>query len=200
MKQLQIPIAILIAVLAAGAAIVYYTHQGLQSTQRELAQAETQVKEARVRLQRSGEEKQLIERYLGNYLALEQLGFVGDEKRINWVEGLRVANEEARLFGVDYQIAPQQKYPFAAELNPGALVLSQSIMRVTFRLLHEEDLGRFLAALARQNVGVFTVNQCKLARTETSGGAIRFQANLRADCELAWITAKAPPLAEASKK
>lgn len=199
MKQLRIPIAILIAVLAAGGALVYFTHQNLLSTQRELAQAETQVKEARVRLQRSGEEKQLIERYLGNYLALEQLGFVGDEKRINWVEGLRVANEEARLFGVDYQIAPQQKYPFAAELNPGALTLSQSIMRVTFRLLHEEDLGRFLAALARQNVGVFTVNQCKLARTEI-GGAIRFQPNLRADCELAWITAKAPPLAEAPKQ
>lgn len=199
MKQLQIPLAILVAVLAAGAALVYYTHQSLQSSQRELAQAETQVKEARVRLQRSGEEKQLIERYLGNYVALEQLGFVGDEKRINWVEGLRVANEEARLFGVDYQIAPQGKYPFAADLNPGALVLSQSIMRVTFRLLHEEDLGRFLAALARQNVGVFTVNQCKLVRTETSG-VIRFQPNLRAECELAWITAKAPPRAEAAKK
>lgn len=199
MKPLRIPLAILVAVLAAGAALVYFTHLQLQSTLRELAQAETQAKEARVRLQRSGEEKGLIERYLGNYVALEQLGFVGDEKRINWVEGLRVANEEARLFGVDYQIAPQQPYPFATELNPGALTLSQSVMRITFRLLHEEDLGRFFATLARQNAGVFTVNQCKLARTET-GGAIRFQPNLRVDCDLAWVTAKAPPLAEAAKK
>lgn len=199
MKQLRIPLAILIAVIAAGAALIYFTHQRLQVTKRELAQAETQAKEARVRLQRSGEEKALIERYLGNYQALEQLGFVGDEKRINWVEGLRTANEDARLFGVEYQIAPQQPYPYAAELNPGSLVLSQSVMKVTFRLLHEEDLGRFLATLARQNVGVFTVNQCKLARTET-GGAIRFQPNLRAECDLAWVTAKAPPLAEAAKK
>ncbi|MGH8618421.1 MAG: hypothetical protein ACREUW_12090 [Burkholderiales bacterium] len=199
MKQLRIPLAILVAVIAAGAALIYYTHQSLQTTRRELAQTETQAKEARVRLQRSGEEKALIERYLGNYMALEQLGFVGDEKRINWVEGLRTANEDARLFGVEYQIAPQQPYPYAAELNPGALVLSQSVMKVTFRLLHEEDLGRFLATLARQNVGVFTVNQCKLARTET-GGAIRFQPNLRAECDLAWVTAKAPPLAEAAKK
>jgi len=199
MKQLQIPLAILVAVLAAGAALIYFTHQRLQAAQIELAQAETQAKEARVRLQRSGEEKALIERYLGNYVALDQLGFVGDEKRINWVEGLRAANQDARLFGVEYQITPQQPYLFAAELNPGALVLSQSVMRVTFRLLHEEDLGRFLATLARQNVGVFTVNQCKLTRTET-GSAIRFQPNLRADCDLAWVTAKAPPLAEAVKK
>jgi hypothetical protein len=193
MNQLRIPIAILVAVLAACAALIFITQQKLESTRRELAQAETQAKEARTRLLRSGEEKGLIERYLGRYLALERLGFAGDENRINWVEGLRAANEETRLFGIEYQIDPQKPYPFAAELNPGSLTMYQSVMHLTFRLLHEEDLARFLVALARQNVGIFTVNQCKVSRADAAG-AIRYQANLRAECDLAWITVKAPPV------
>ena len=60
-------------------------------------------------------------------------------------------------------------------------------MKISFKLLHEEDLMRFLSALAKQGAGVFSVTECMMERMET-GGSIRFQPNIRAECDLAWIT------------
>lgn len=195
LKALQTPLIILVIVLGLGAGIVYQLDQTLTATKRELAQQEGQMREARTRLQKSGEEKELIVRFLPNYEYLQRIGFVGDEKRLNWLEGLRLSNQQAQLFGVQYQIGSQQQYPYAAELNPGQLTLHQSMMKLSFQLLHEGDLMSFLAALGKQGAGFFAVNECKLDRLNT-GGSIRFQPNLRADCDIAWITLRANPTGE----
>ena len=190
LKALQAPLIILVIVLGLGAGIVYQLDQTLSATKRELAQQQVQMREARTRLQKSGEEKELIVRYLPNYEYLQRIGFVGDEKRLNWLEGLRLSNQQAQLFGVQYQIGSQQQYPYAAELSPGQLTLHQSVMKLSFQLLHEGDLMSFLTALGKQGAGFFAVNECKLDRANT-GGSIRFQPNLRADCDIAWITLRA---------
>jgi len=190
LKALQAPLIILVIVLGLGSVIVYQLDQTLSATKRELAQQQAQMREARTRLQKSGEEKELIVRYLPNYEYLQRIGFVGDEKRLNWLEGLRLSNQQAQLFGVQYQIGSQQQYPYAAELSPGQLTLHQSVMKLSFQLLHEGDLMSFLKALGKQGAGFFAVNECKLDRANT-GGSIRFQPNLRADCDIAWITLRA---------
>jgi hypothetical protein len=189
LKAIQIPLIILIAVIGMGVGIIYYTHKLLQTEQQKLIKQQSLLSEARSRVQKSGDEKATITQYLGDYQYLQQLGFAGDEQRINWLEGLRQSNQQLQLFGVDYKIATQQAYPYASELDPGPLKLNQSVMNVSLKLLHEGDLMRFLGTLAQKGVGIFSVNQCMLARIET-GGSIRYQPNLRADCELAWITAK----------
>jgi hypothetical protein len=186
---LRNPVIALILALALGTGLIYYLDQSLTTARRDLAEQQNQLREARTRLQRSGDEKQIIVRYLSNYQYLQRLGFIGDEQRINWLEGLRLSNQQTQLFGVDYQIGAQQPYPYASELEPGQLTLQQSLMKISFRLLHEGDLLRFLGTLAKQGVGVFSVNQCVMQRIDT-GGSIRFQPNLQADCELAWITAR----------
>jgi len=173
LKALQTPLIILVIVIGLGAGLIYQLDQTLTASKRELAQHQAQMREARTRLQKSGEEKEIIVRYLPNYQYLQRIGFAGDEQRLNWLEGLRLANQQAQLF--------------AAELNPGQLTLHQSVMKLTFQLLHEGDLMSFLAALGKQGAGFFAVNQCKLDRLST-GGSIRFQPNLRADCDVAWIT------------
>ena len=192
LKALQAPLIILVIVLGLGAGIVYQLDQTLSATKRELAQQQAQMREARTRLQKSGEEKELIVRFLPNYEYLQRIGFVGDEKRLSWLEGLRLSNQQAQLFGVQYQIGSQQQYPYAAELNPGQLTLHQSVMKLSFQLLHEGDLMSFLKALGKQGAGFFAVNECRLDRLNT-GGSIRFQPNLRADCDIAWITLRATP-------
>ena len=194
---LRKPVIALILILALAAGFIYYLDQSLTVSKRELAGQQVQLREARTRLQKSGDEKQIIVRYLSNYQYLQRLGFVGDEQRINWLEGLRLSNQQTQLFGVDYQIGAQQPYPYASELDPGQLTLQQSVMKISFRLLHEGDLLRFLGTLAKQGVGLFSVNQCVIQRVDT-GGSIRFQPNLQADCELAWITAR--PVAPGDRK
>lgn len=197
LKALQNPLIALILAVAISAGLIYYLEQSLGAGKRELAQQQDQLREARTRLQKSGDEKEIIVRYLRDYQALQRIGFAGDEQRINWLEGLRLTNQQTQLFGVDYQINAQQPYPYASELDPGRLTLYQSPMKISLRLLHEGDLMRFLGTLATQGAGFFSVNQCLVERLDT-GGSIRFQPNLRADCELAWITIR--PAAAGEKK
>ena len=188
-QALRYPLIVLLAVVLAGASAIYFSDLLTVAARQQLAQQQNQLKEARTRLQKSGDEKDIIVRFLDGFRQLERSGFVGEEQRINWLDALRLANQQADLFGVDYQIATQKRYPYAAELSPGQIALNQSVMRLRFRLLHEEDLIRFLSALARQGGGIFTVDLCLLRRIDT-GGVIRYQPNVTADCELAWITAK----------
>jgi hypothetical protein len=189
LQALRTPLLVLFAVLLVAAAAVYSTEQLKASSERQFAQQEARLKEARTRLQKSGEEKDIIVRYRDAFRALQRIGFVGEEKRINWLDGLRYTNQQADLFGVDYQIGAQKKYPYAASLNPGQIELFESVMRLRFRLLHEEDIIRFFDLLARQNLGIFQIDQCNMQRLDTRG-VIRFQPNVTADCELSWITAK----------
>ncbi len=188
-KTLQTPLLVLVAVALAAAGAVYYTDMLLKQAQQQLAQQDTQLRDARTRLYKSGEEKDVIVRYLASYRQLQRIGFVGDEQRINWLDGLRLANQQADLFGVDYQISAQRPYPFSSELGPGQLALSQSVMKLRFRLLHEEDLMRFFKILTGSGAGLFSVDECLLKRIDASG-VIRYQPNLAAECELSWITAK----------
>lgn len=184
------PLIALLVVLVAAAASIYYSDQLMVSAGRQLTQQEAQLRTARTRLQKSGDEKDVIVRYLDGFRQLQRAGFVGEEQRINWLDGLRLSNLQAELFGVDYQIGVQRRYPYAPSFNPGAqLALNQSVMRLRFRLLHEEDLMRFFRILARQGAGIFTIDRCGMRRIDT-GGVIRYQPNVTAECELSWITVK----------
>jgi len=191
LRTLRAPVIALLAVLLAGSGAVYYTDALLAQARRQLAQQETLLKAARNQLYQSGEEREVISRYLDRYLQLQRIGFIGDEQRINWLDGLRIANRRAELFGVDYQISEQRAYLYARELNPGQLTLHQSAMKLRFGLLHEADLMRFFRTLAQTGAGVFHIDQCTLRRVEPAG-ALRYQPNLAAECELSWITARPP--------
>jgi hypothetical protein len=195
LQALRIPLLVLLAALVAGALAIYYTDRLMAAARLQLLQQQSELKQAQVRLQKSGDEKDVIVRFLDRYRQLERAGLIGEEQRINWLDGLRLANQEADLFGVDYQIGAQKPYPFSAEFNPGQLALNQSLMQLRFRLLHEGDLLRFFDALARQNAGVFTIDQCLLRRIDTRG-AIRYQPNVNAECDVSWITVKVAAAAE----
>lgn len=190
--ELRTPMMVLVIVLAVGCGAIYYSDRLVKQARQQLVQQEAQLKEARTRLQKSDEEKGVIVAYLDNFRKLESDGIIGEEQRINWLDGLRLANQQSDLFGVTYQIDTQKPYPYAAELNPGQLVLSQSTMHLAIPLLHEEDLMRFIGALRRQGGGLFAIDQCVMRRLDR-GGVIRFQPNVNAECDLSWITLRVGP-------
>ena len=198
LQALRNPLLMVAGVALLGALAVYSSGRLMIAARQQLAQQQVQLKDARTRLHKSGEEKDIIVRYLDGFRQLERTGFVGEEQRINWLDGLRLANQQADLFGVDYQIGAQRPYAYAADFSPGALALNQSIMRVRFRLLHEGDLDRFLDALARQGAGIFAIDQCLMRRIDTRG-VIRYQPNVNAECDLSWITVKVGSSAEQKK-
>ena len=192
LEALRIPLVALGATLVVALVIIWYSGSVRDSAERTRAQREAQLRDARSRIQNAGEEKEMIGRYLAGYQALAKAGFVGDEQRINWLDSLRLANEETRIFGVEYDIGAQKPYVYSAEFNPGQLVLQESIMHLKFNLLHEEDLPRFFDALGRRGTGFYTVEQCSMRRLRAGDidKSISVQPNLLAECDLRWLTVK----------
>jgi len=132
---------------------------------------------------------------MGPYHDLRSRGLIGPERRINWLDALRLSDQQAQLFGAEYQISTQQPYPYAQDLNAPKLGMAQSVMKLSLRLAHEGELMRFFRLLEGQNVGAFEINQCVLDRSASfADAAPRAQPNLRAECELAWITINPEPV------
>jgi len=188
LATLKIPLLVLAIALIASFALVK-----LSSTKRMQAEAQNRdrlllLNDARRRYQRSGSERETIQRYLPAYQQLHQQGFVGSEQRIDWLEALRVANSEAGLFGVTYQLAPQKPYALPGENNPMAAYLRHSDMKLAFGVVHEGDLMHFLHALQARETGIFMLTGCSLERAGGGAPPAPRQANLSAQCELSWLT------------
>lgn len=186
-RPLVAPILVLVAVTALSASVISYAERLVEGRRQLRDTAQRQLADAGRKHANAGAEKELITRYLPPYTALQDAGFVGGEQRINWVDSLRTANRAAGLFGVDYDIGHQEPYPLAKDLGAGELPMKQSPMKLTLPLLHEGDLMPFFRSLAAQRAGMFMLNGCSIRRTGVVPPGAS-QANLTAECELAWIT------------
>ena len=185
---MKMPMLALAIALTASFAMVAFSSTYLSRSENQYREQSTALREARIRYQRSGQERETVEHYLQAYRQLEKTGFVGTEQRLNWVESLREANAKAGPFGVDYQLTAQEPFPYVAKDNPVGDRVKHSRMRLSFGVLHEGDLIRLLRALSAQQPGLFALNSCSLDRAGRQGAPVPRQANLTAECELSWLT------------
>lgn len=150
--------------------------------------------QARQKFQSSGTEKQTITQYLPAYNALIANGFIGEEKRIEWIETLRQIHHQHKLFNIDYSIGLQENYkaPFLANL--GSFVLHRSVMKLNLGMLHEGDLLTLLDGLQAQSTP-FIVRECEITRPiGLVINTANISENLKAACEIDWITLRDPQL------
>lgn len=193
-KKLQIPLWILGTVIVAvillfGFAQYYNTsqHSALQAQQNLL-------NAARQRYQSSVSEKDMIAEYLPQYQSLINKGFVGEERRIEWVKDLRAQHKNHKLFGIKYSISQQEKIAPVFATNPGGFVLNRSVMKLDLDLLHEGDLLQLTESLNANNSASLMLRDCEITRLNAGGGALSQQlaANFHAQCELDWFTLREP--------
>jgi hypothetical protein len=186
LAPLTLPGALLVATLGLGWWIVDHSQKDVREAQQRLSAKASELDEARRRFQRSDEEKATILKYLPAYNGLQQQGFVGVERRIEWIEGLRAADRLAALDGVQFQIEPQEGFRHPAVGGVIEQRLRRSTMRLSLGLTHEGDLLEFLNALSAQSNGVFSVRSCVL--TGQPGEPAPRRANLLAECKIDWLT------------
>ncbi len=186
------PLLVFAAVLAIGIAVVMFSQRMVRQASLDLAAAQKQLEEARKRVQQSGSERDTIMRYIAPYQRLVQHGVIGSEQRLSWIDALRAANAQVQLYGVEYEVGTQQPYAFAAEAQGGNVAIQQSVMKLKFGILYEEDLLGFFRALQSQDVGAFSVNQCSLTRIPGAATKPANAPTLKAECDVAWITIPAP--------
>ena len=187
LAAMKLPFLLLAMAIAASYLLVKFSSDKREKAEMQHRIESTALQDARSRYQRSGEERETILRYLPAYRQLENQGFVGIEQRINWLEGLRIANTKAGLFGVTYQVDARKPLPLIGQSNPMSQHLHNSHMKLSFGLVHEGELMRFFQALAAQQTGIFILTGCALDRVGRSEPEPR-QANLSAQCDLSWMT------------
>ena len=108
LRALSKPLLTLGIVGAIAAAAVWYSGKAVTGAQAEIKGEEAKRIEARNQIQRSGQEKSVIEHYIEPYRELERAGIVGEERRIGWIDAHLLAStlvSSAALWTTDTRLA-----------------------------------------------------------------------------------------------
>jgi hypothetical protein len=190
-RQLRYPSIALGIALILMTLLVGYAQTRKDTTQQAVQMQQGQLNQARQRYQASGLEKETIAKYLPIYQSLINEGFIGEERRIEWVDSLRTIHRQNKLFSINYTIGMQEEYKPAFALNVGSFTLHRSIMKLELSMLHEGDLLTLLDALEAQHNTPFIVRQCEITRLAAIT-TNTLKPNMLANCELDWLTLREP--------
>jgi hypothetical protein len=193
-RKLRMPLLGLGGALVIVGLLVSLADQYRSKNKAALQMQQNQLNQARQKFQSSGLEKETIIQYLPIYNDLLLKGFIGEERRIEWIESLRQIHARHKLFSIDYQIGLQEDYKPSFIPNMGTFVLHRSTMKLNMDMLHEGDILNLLDGLHEQTTP-FIVRDCEIKRPV---GAVvntkNLASNLKAACEIDWLTLRDPQL------
>ena len=142
--------------------------------------------------------RRLVDRYYRRYQSFNELGFVGRESRLDWIETLRGATNDLTLPRISYAIEPQLQaiapvQSIAASANAQIHV---SRLQLEMGLVHEIDLLRFFDALQKEAPGLISVDHCELNWQGERIAAITVGTNILASCSLSIFSVITSDVAE----
>lgn len=181
LTRLRWSIAFLLLLALIGSCAVLGTVRFTNERQKEHRQAQGERAKSQDRLAQLGFDGQLIEKRLARYRELMSHGYIGEEKRMEWVEEMSRIGRKRHLLGFSYELTPQQ--PLDNARGDGYEALS-SHMKLQMQLLHEEDLFNFLADLGNRVPAYIRINSCRIERLPRSTN----KGGLQTDCSIDWIT------------
>ena len=129
-------------------------------------------------------QRRLVDRYHRRYQRFDELGFIGRESRLDWVETLRMTANGLSLPPLSYAIEPQIEVipPVQSVLGGEDLQIRASKVQLELGLLHEFDLLRFFDDLQAHAPGLIKVDRCELTWEVEPGSRLNRDANLSASC------------------
>jgi hypothetical protein len=183
---IALAIALILAVGLLGASYHFW-----ESSNKSLKSAQSQLRASRAKYRTVDEQEAMIATFYPQFVALEGQGIIGRERRLDWIENLRRADENLKLPSLGYSIDTQE--PFTAEfpLGGGLYRPYASDMSLSLGLLHGQDLFNLLARLDEAGQGLYSVDRCRLERRRELPGSPR-EAHVNSSCLLRWYTIKKP--------
>lgn len=175
---------VLIASLLLSAALVGAGRTIRLKQQDDMTQAQVQRNDANNKLRQAENDKQEIQDYQPRFVTLRERGFVGEERRLDWMEQIQHIRESRKLLPITYEISAQQVFQVGPEVSIGNLELRGSKMKLQMGLLHEGDLLNFLDDLKHK--GFYTVQECKVKRAGAEPESAHLP--LAAECVIYWLT------------
>jgi len=181
--------------LCAGGMAIMVSENFVALARRDQSNTMRQLNDARKQLTTAEEDRENMRAYTLEYGHLLEHGIIGNDQRLDWIEGLEKIHKQDRLPGFmefKYAIAPQKPYIPALPLDSGSFNLNLSDMTLQFELLHEEQLTAFFDALRTDINGWFIIDHCALERTTATADADDFGIahQLKAECTGGWLTLK----------
>lgn len=170
--------------LTMGGSAVLISQKFANDAQIARRDAQQQLNAARSKLNAAHDDQENMATYTKEYSAIQRREIIGNEQRLNLIEGLETLRKRNRVLDFRYAIAPQQPYKTAPALDSGNFDLELSPMTLQIELLHEGQLIRFFDSLHRDMNGWFILDKCTLERSPAS------VAQLKADCAGGWLTLK----------
>lgn len=174
--------------------ILYASDQYAGHAERDFSAANNQMRDARNRLNNARLDQEYLATYSRDYAVLEKREIIGEERRLDWMEGLDRLGGQNLVIDFTYTIAPQQIYAPQPAMDSGNLDISYSEMKLQFDLLHEGQLLDFFNALRQQIKGQYYLDGCALQRVTSTSDGIDSDApapsttNITAECVGGWIS------------
>jgi hypothetical protein len=187
LSKMIVPAIGFVAMIAAGAALIWHAGQALQRDQQELGKARAERQQAVRRLNSIAEEEREVNRNIELYRQLKQINVIGPERRLEWVDSMARIRASRELLDLRYRVERQRLIASAAG-KPTNVDFFASTMKVELALLHEGDLLGFLADLRASGNAYYSVQRCTVARTGQAATGTSLVPRLRANCDIDLIT------------
>jgi hypothetical protein len=171
--------------------IAYSSNEYADFTQKNRRTAQSQMNDARNRLTMARQDQENLSVFSREYDILEKNKIIGDEHRLDWMEGLEKLRDQNLVIDFRYNIAPQKIYAPQPAMDSGNFNVNYSEMKLQFNLLHEAQLLSFFDAMRRQSNGRFQLESCTMQRVATEEeSANAAGTHIKAECNGGWITLK----------
>ena len=158
--------------------------------------AQNMLNDARNRLAAANQDRKNMDIYAHEYGSLIENRVIGDDQRLDWMEGMEKIRKKNLVTGFSYTIAPQRIYTSPSPMDSGNFDIRYSEMKLQIDLLHEEQLPDFFNALRSRIKGWYQLEGCTLQRSaalnkeEDIASITSAAAYIRAECSGGWITLK----------
>ncbi len=186
-RLLAVPAVAFVLLLVAGLALLWTARHALAQQHRKLAAAQADRRHIAERLLRIAHEEREVRDHVELYQRLKELRILGDERRLEWVEGLTRIRAERELLDLRYQVE-RQKVLKTLPGSPAGLELRSSSMNVELALLHEGDLLGFLGDLRSSGNAYYSVRHCTITRAAPAPSTGSIAPRLRGVCQIDLIT------------
>jgi hypothetical protein len=182
--------AVCASILLSGV-ILYSSSEYADFTQKDRRAAQSQMNDARNRLTMARQDQENLSVFSREYDTLETNKIIGDDHRLDWMEGLEKLRNQNLVIDFRYNIAPQKIYAPQPAIDSGNFDIHYSEMKLQFDLLHEGQLLNFFDALRNQIKAWYQLEGCTLQRSATEENAATPTAtHIKAECSGGWITLK----------
>ncbi len=184
-------VALLIA-LAIGGTFVMLTQAFVADARKAHAAAQGELNGARQNLSAAENDRENMATYTEEYAMLLRRNVIGNEQRLDWIDGLEDLRRRAIVLGFKYNIAPEQAYKPPIPVDSGNFALNMSGMTLSLDLLHEGQLIRFFDALHTSVRGWYLLDGCTIERVPATAtpAAVTVTPQLKAQCHGEWLTLK----------